>query len=207
MKGDVLLAYSVDEIKTDAKLLSSEEFYLKHILRSNNWYFETVLSKSERDVMRITDDFKSIVSQSLGISFNSVSIVGSSKTGCSLVPLGKQNDKLFRCFNEKSDIDIAIVSGDHFHMFWGLFRRSYSEVNKYHYKNISRSIYRGYINEKYLDLIDGCRKVWNEKAFKSKKLLKNRLYIGHEITYRLYRSWEDFEEYHIQSINEIKRSV
>ena len=78
-------------------------------------------------------------------------------------------------------------------------------MNKRHYKYISRGIYRGYINEKYLTLIDGCRKEWNEKAAKSKKILRSDLYIKPEITYRLYRSWEDFEEYHIQSINEIKR--
>jgi len=203
--GGEHLAYTIDEIKNDAALLTSKDFYLKHILRSDNWYFETILGKNKEEVVSIIDDFKSIISQSLGISFNNISIVGSSKTGCSLTPISKQRDKLFRCFNDESDIDIAIVSDKLFQTFWDLFRRSYSEINKLHYRYISREIYRGYINEYYLDLIDGCRKEWNEKAAVSKKLLRSKLYIRHKITYRLYRSWEDFEEYHIQSINEIKK--
>lgn len=199
------MAYTIEEIKQDVISLSPRDFYIKHILRSDNWYFETILGVNKEDAIRITDDFRAIVSQSLEISFNNISIVGSSKTGCSLAPISEQYDKLFRGFNEESDIDIAIVSDKLFQKYWSLFRFSYSEVNKRHYKFISRGIYRGYINEKYLTLIDGCRKEWNEKASKSKKILRSELYIQPEITYRLYRSWEDFEEYHIQSINEIKR--
>ncbi|MDD4295448.1 MAG: hypothetical protein PHC69_00615 [Ruminiclostridium sp.] len=200
------MAYTIEKIKQDVISLSSKDFYLKHILRSDNWYFETILGASKEDSIRFTDDFRAIVSKSLEISFNNISIVGSCKTGCSLAPISEQHNKLFRSFSEESDIDIAIVSDKLFQRYWSLFRFSYSEVNKRHYKYISRGIYRGYINEKYLTLIDGCRKEWNEKAAKSKKILRSELYIKPEITYRLYRSWEDFEEYHIQSINEIKRS-
>lgn len=202
------MAYTLDEIKTDLIKISTKDFYIKYILRSDNWYFETYLGKSKEEAVCITDDFKSIISRSLGISFNNIAVVGSSKLGCSLTPPAKkQESKLFRCFNDESDIDIAIVSDKLFETYWNLFRYSYSEVNKWLYSYISRGIYRGYINEKYLTQIDGCRREWNEKAAKSKKLLRNELYIQPEITYRLYRSWEDFEEYHIQSINEIKRSV
>lgn len=199
------MAYTLTEIKDDIIALPTKDFYIKYILRSDNWYFETHIGQSKEDSIRLIDDFKSIVSQSLKISFNNIAIVGSSKIGCSLAPVSEQRDKLFRCFNEESDIDIAVVSDKLFEIYWSLFRHSYSEVNKRHYKYISRGIYRGYINEKYLALIDGCRKEWNEKAAKSKKILRSELYIQPEITYRLYRSWEDFEEYHIQSINEIKR--
>ena len=199
------MSYTIEEIKKDISSLTNKDFYRKHILRSDNWYFESVIGSNKEEAIRITDDFKLIVSQSLGISFNNISIVGSSKTGYSLTPSSEKKNKLFRRFNEESDIDIAIVSDKLFQTYWGLFRDSYSEINKSHYSFISRGIYRGYINEKYLDLIDGCRKVWNARASQSKKLLRNDLYIKPEITYRLYRSWEDFEEYHLQSINEIKR--
>lgn len=199
------MAYTVEEIKEDIASLTIKEFYQKHILRSDNWYFEHVLGSSKEDAIRITDDFKMIVSQSLGISFNNISIVGSSKTGCSLTPSSEKKNKLFRCFNDESDIDIAIVSDRLFQTYWSLFRASYSEINKRHYAFISRGIYRGYINERHLDLIDGCRKEWTAKAAQSKKILRNSLFVKPEITYRLYRSWEDFEEYHLQSINEIKR--
>lgn len=200
------MAYTLEEIKADMIAMLPKDFYIKYILRSDNWYFETYIGKGKEDAIRITDDFKSIVSQSLGISFNNIAVVGSSKVGCSLTPISKQRNKLFRSFNDESDIDIAVVSDKLFQTYWSLFRHSYSEVNKRCYTHISRGIYRGYINEKDITQIDGCRKEWNEKAAKSKKILRNNLYIQPEITYRLYRSWEDFEEYHIQSINEIKRS-
>jgi len=200
------LAYTIEEIKADIVTMSPKDFYIKYILRSDNWYFETYIGRSKEDSIRLTDDFKYIISQSLGISFNNIAVVGSSKLGCSLTPVSERGNKLFRCFNEESDIDIAIVSDRLFETYWSLFRHSYSGVNKRYYSYISRGIYRGYINEKYLTLIDGCRKQWNQKAAESKKILRSDLYIQPEITYRLYRSWEDFEEYHIQSINEIKRS-
>lgn len=200
------MAYTIEEIKADIVTMSPKDFYIKYILRSDNWYFETYIGRSKEDSIRLTDDFKYIISQSLGISFNNIAVVGSSKLGCSLTPVSERGNKLFRCFNEESDIDIAIVSDRLFETYWSLFRHSYSGVNKRYYSYISRGIYRGYINEKYLTLIDGCRKQWNQKAAESKKILRSDLYIQPEITYRLYRSWEDFEEYHIQSINEIKRS-
>lgn len=205
MYGGDVLAYTLEEIKKDIKILPAKEFYIKHLLRSDNWYFETKLGENKEDAIRKSDDFKSVVSQTLEISFNNIAIVGSSKTGCSLTPPKKDQNKLFKCFNDESDIDIAIVSERLFQKYWDLFRQSYSEVNKRYYKYISRGIYRGYISEDDLSTIDGCRKEWNEKAAASKKVLRNELYIQPKITYRLYRSWEDFEEYHIQSINEIKR--
>lgn len=201
------MAYTLEEIKKDIVILPAKEFYIKYLLRSDNWYFETKLGKSKEDSIRKSDDFKAIVSQTLEISFNNIAIVGSSKTGCSLTPVSEQRSKLFRGFNDDSDIDIAIVSDKLFQKYWDLFRHSYSEVNKRYYNYISRGIYRGYINEKHLSVIDGCRKEWNEKSSSSKRILRNELYIQPEITYRLYRSWEDFEEYHIQSITEIKRGV
>ena len=191
-------------MKKDVSLLTPHDFFVKYILRSDNWYFETCIGNSKEESIRITDDFKTIVSHSLDISFNNIAIVGSSKIGCSLSPNSK---KLFRKFQLESDIDVAIISNKLFHMYWDLFRISYSQVNKRLYDHISRAIYRGYINEKDLTIIDGCRKQWNEKASISKKTLRNELYIKQEITYRLYRSWEDFEEYHIQSLNDIALTI
>ena len=50
-------------------------------------------------------------------------------------------------------------------------------------------------------------KKWKQNAMKVKKELFNELYIKHEVTFRLYRSWEDFEQYNIQSIRKIKRRI
>ena len=110
MYGGKVLAYTLEEIKKDIMTLPAKEFYIKHLMRADNWYFETKLGKSKEDSIRKSDDFKSVVSQALEISFNNIAIVGSSKTGCSLTPASEQRSKLFRSFNDESDIDIAIIS-------------------------------------------------------------------------------------------------
>ncbi|MOA35991.1 hypothetical protein D3C78_1574880 [compost metagenome] len=107
----------------------------------------------------------------------------------------------------KSDIDVAIISADTFEYFWKLYRQSYSVKNSRIYKYVSREIYRGYINERNLNEIDQCRKEWNALSNKCNRMLKSNLFLRHEITYRIYRSWEDFEEYNLLTIQTIMNEV
>lgn len=120
------MAYSLDEIKDDLQGKSAKEFYTKHIIRSENWYFENILGSRPEDQIILSDDAKLIISENFGISFNSVMMVGSGKLGYSLSPT-----KLLKPFNmdEKirglSDLDFAIISNDLFSIYWHLFRISY----------------------------------------------------------------------------------
>lgn len=200
------MAYTLEQIKRDVANGDSRQFYLKYIVRSDNWYFENVLKYSTTEIIKISDDFRMTVSESLGISFNSIMIVGSSKIGYSLSP----TEKMFLPFSidgdkrEMSDIDVAIISSELFMKFWWLFRKAYSSKYSYFYKDIYNEIYRGYINEKYINRVDECRKEWSEIASASKKKLSDQLFMKHEITYRIYRSWEDFEEYNLKNIEKIR---
>lgn len=201
------MTHSLDVIKRDIRELEPRQFYLQHIVRSDNWYFENVLNYSDSELSKISDDFKMTISESMGISFNSIMIVGSSKIGYSLSP----TKKLFApfCISEDdgrnvSDIDVAIISSDLYLKFWALFRKSYSSKYTSVYKTVYTEIYRGYINEKHITQVDGCRKEWLKIASESKKLLADKLFIQHEVTYRIYRSWEDFEEYNLKNIENIK---
>lgn len=210
------MLYSLEEIKSDLHSLSEKEFYTKHIVRSDNWYFEEFMKKSPDEVRRISDDYRLVVSEKLGVSFNSVMMVGSGKIGFSLSPESTdihKESKLFLpfCLDGKdrkiSDIDIAIISSDIFHHYWHKFRHSYKAKYENTYLHIFRGLYRGYIDERNIIEIDGCRKEWNETANISKNILHSELYFKHEIAYRIYRSWEDFEDYNIQNICKIKRSL
>ena len=202
------MIYTLDDIKRDLGELDVKQFYMKHIVKSYNWYFLNVLQIPPTELMQAVDEFKDIVSTSIGVSFNSVMMVGSGKTGYSLAP--KKNFKSFELDVEsrnKSDIDIAIISSDLYKSFWDLYRKSYNVKYEYVYTYISREIYRGYINERNLREIDNCRKVWNELSIGSNKLLRSKLYLKHDITYRIYRSWEDFEEYNLSSLKNMKAKV
>lgn len=202
------MSYQIETIKNDMENLSSRDFYLKHIVRSDNWYFENILQTPLTEIIHAVDDFKAIVSESLNISFNSIMMVGSGKVGYSLSP-----EKLYKPFNSDenvrklSDIDIAIISDKLFFEYWALFRKSFKMRYKDTYSYIFNEIYRGYINERNILEVEGCRKKWIEIASQSKKSLHSNLYFKHDISYRIYRSWEDFEEYNLQSINKIKRGV
>lgn len=212
------MSYTVDELKEDIKALSERDFYLKYIVRSENWYFENVLGYSKDKLATISDDFRMTISEELGISFNSIMIVGSSKIGYSLSP-----QKLFLPFSvdgeerTASDIDVAIISSEIFHKFWRLFRENYSSKHYITYYGICSGrkrksgvhceVFRGYINEKSISKVDECRKAWNILCGESKKKLYDKLFIKNEVTYRIYRSWEDFENYNLINIAEIKTKI
>ncbi len=208
------MSYSLKEIKTDIADLSAKDFYLKHILRSHCWYFETILEIESDDIVNFTGDFKKIISDDLKINFNNIAMVGSGKIGYSLTPISPKQNKLFKEFNDdnhgdshrkKSDVDIAIISNQLFQMFWDLLRKSYKSKYGALYQHIPTAIYRGYIDEYNLLEIEGCRKTWKDISVNSKKSLHNNLYIKHDIAYRLYRRWDDFEDYHISSLKKIMR--
>lgn len=113
------------------------------------------------------------ISESMGISFNSIMVVGSGKIGYSLSP----TEKMFAPFCVKedngrkiSDIDVAIISSDLYLKFWGLFRKSYSSKYNYTYQNVYKEIYRGYINEKIFNRLmnvekNGCLFRLNQKKY------------------------------------------
>ena len=208
------MIYSLEDIKTDLKNLSEKQFYTKHIIRSDNWYSEEYLGKNPDEVIHLIDDYRLIVSESFGVSFNSVMMVGSGKLGFSMSPPDAEHpeeSKMFLPFNDDekvrkiSDLDIAIISSEIFHEYWKMFRNSYKTRFQSTYVHLYNELYRGYINERNIMAVDGCRKQWNETAAISKKKLRSDLYFRHEISYRIYRNWEDFEDYNIQNIRKIKR--
>lgn len=202
------MSYTIEQIKDDLINFEIKQFYMKHIVRSDNWYFENVLNIPQDKIITAVDDFKLIVSDAMGISYNSVMMVGSGKTGCSLSPQKYLKKFTIDPTNEnKSDIDIAIISLSIFDKLWKEFRKAYDVTNKRHYNYISREIYRGYINERNINLIKPCRLFWKEISIESSKKLKEGMYFKHEISYRVYRSWEDFEDYNLESIKILKDEV
>ena len=100
-----------DILKEDLLTLDPKAFYLKHIVKSHNWYFSDYLHFAPDEIVDKMDFFKEVVSTNLGINFHSMQIVGSAKTGYSLSP-----KKVLQPFHNRdgkidsSDIDIAVIS-------------------------------------------------------------------------------------------------
>jgi len=202
------MSFDIEEIKANLEKQTEKQFYTEYIIKSPNWYFENELGNSLEESIRVSDDVKLIISENFKISFNSVMMVGSGKIGYSLSP-----KKLFQPFNndEKvrkvSDLDFAIISSELFNEYWMKFRKSFKYQYRDTYLHIYQDLYRGYINERNIVTVDGCRRDWNELVSSSKKELLTNFFIKNEISFRVYRSWEDFEDYNMQNIKDIKRSL
>lgn len=195
-------------LKTDLKELTPKDFYMKHIVKSHNWYFSNYLNIPQNELVDRMDCFKEIVSINLGINFHNVQIVGSAKIGYSLSPR-----KLLNPFHDEiqgkpsSDIDIAVISDPLYRLFWSKLRQVKGLWNQVYYKNLTQSIFRGYINDKDLQKINVVKDEWDNLVRPINVLLQDNLGFVHPITYRLYRSWEDLEEYQLISISKAKNSL
>lgn len=197
----------IETIQKDLMELEPKDFYFKYIVKSSNWYFSDYLGYSERELMEKMDSFKEIVSKRLGVNFHNVQIVGSAKVGFSLSPT-----KLFTPFHEEapdkaaSDIDIAIISDKLFHYYWDRLRTSKRTYYlQEYYGRLAKSIFKGFINDKELTKIKGISEEWEDQIRPVNISLQDDLGFIHPISYRVYRSWEDLEEYQINSIRKAKR--
>jgi len=199
-----------DNIKKDIIALPEKDFYFKYIIKSGNWYFSEYQNTPDQEILDKMDLFKEIVSRNFNVSFHSAQIVGSAKLGVSLSP-----KKPFRKFisvakdeqEQESDIDVAIVSEKLFVKIWDEIRVSKKSEFVPRYNKIVNDIFNGYINDKDFKTIEAMRKEWEEKISKSNIRLQDDLSICHPISYRIYRNWEDLEEYQLSGIRLLKEEV
>lgn len=194
-------------LREDLLALEPKEFYMKHIVKSHNWYFSDYLHFSRDEIVDKMDSFKEIVSTMLSVNFHNVQIVGSAKVGFSLSP-----SKLFSPFHDEcpdkpsSDIDIAIISEQLYKKFWDELRQAKRiRYKQTYYNHLTESIFRGYINEKDLMEVDGMCHEWESLIRPINVELQDTLGFIHPITYRVYRSWEDLEEYQLIGISKAKK--
>lgn len=190
--------FSIDVIKNDIINLSTKDFIIKYLLKSDNWYFSNYLGLEPTDAIKKMEGLKGLLNSKLEIAYHNVLMVGSGKIGCSLSP-----DKNFRQFNDDSDIDIAIISSKRFNDIWGKIRIASMEEH-ISYNRIASSIFRGFINEKQFSNINFARQYWNEQITELNRCIQEKIGIYHPVNYRIYRSWEDLEDYHMSGINKLK---
>lgn len=204
---------TLEALKVDLLTMDPKVFYLNHIVKSHNWYFSNYLHVPPDEIIDKMDYFKEIVSSNLNINFHSLQIVGSAKTGYSLSP-----KKVLRPFHsgtsteKSSDIDIAIVSEKLYLKFWGELRCSIRcskgiRYKQHYYNHLTASIFRGYINDKDLLQIEGPCEEWGAMVKPINFLLQDNLGFEHPITYRLYRNWDDLEEYQIIGISKARAAL
>lgn len=193
--------FSIDTIKSDVVALSTKDFLIKYLLKSDNWYFSEYLGLDSYMSIKRMECLKEILNDKLGVAYHNVLMVGSGKIGYSLSPFKK-----FKAFDEDSDIDIAIISIKMFNELWAKIRLASTEEHIF-YNSITSSIFRGFINEKHFSNIAFARQYWNNQILDLNRCIQEDVGIQHQINYRIYRSWEDLEDYHINGINALKNNI
>lgn len=190
-----------NSLKRDLLSLTPIDFFLKYIAKSHNWYFSEYLHTPQDQLIDKMDLLKEIVSRNLKIGFHSLQIVGSAKTGFSLSPT-----HILKPFHDaaadtkSSDIDIAVISDRLYTFWWKILRETSNAYFVSSYQQVTSSVFRGFINEKDIMNISTIRQKWNEQISPINKTLQDELQFVHPISYRIYRSWEDLEEYQLKSI-------
>ena len=138
------------------------------------------------------------IAELLDVDSCSVVFVGSSCTGFSLNP--RKNCKKF---DDKSDIDIAIISHYHFTEAWHWLRSQNiallrGDVKKGYQKHRSFYIFDGTIATDQILSFLPFGHIWQEAT---KELEKMTIFKNREIHFRLYQDHKSLIDYHINNIN------
>ncbi|MBP1174665.1 MULTISPECIES: hypothetical protein [Paenibacillus] len=199
--------YEYSVMKSELIQLKPAEFYMKYIVKSYNWYFEEYSNGENETVIEKIDTFKEIVTKNFEISFHSVQMVGSAKIGFSLSPYKGLREFVKQSLNDNdkvSDIDLAIVSDSLFDEIWRAMRKHKSTYYMSNYQRVANSVFLGYINDKDFTDMPNFNSEIETRINNTNRELIEELSIIHPISYRIYRSWEDLEEYQLTSIEKAR---
>lgn len=190
---------TIEDMKAVIKDKSAEEIYNDFFISGDVWIFKSIYGECWYEQY---DKFKKYVAQKLDVHYNNIGIAGSAKLGFSLNP-----EKNYKVFDDKSDIDIIVVSRILFYDFWEQYLYdSYKPTAKINnIKKVSFCVFRKYMtldsfrnNEYYNN--------WLRKTEGFEKDIQLKFKIGNEIHYRIFESWDSVKLYYMYSIDKLKNS-
>ena len=103
----------LDELKEAITVSEPSQFCRNVLFDDRMWYFESGLSEVLPGATY--EKFRRLVADKVGVTASDVALGGSSKFGFSLNPDERQN-KLFKTFDEHSDLDLVIVAPEIFEL-------------------------------------------------------------------------------------------
>lgn len=182
----------------------------KYLIDGSSFFFDNIQKGEEFE-------FKKDLALSLEVHIRDIVIVGSGKLGFSIKP-EKDIFPLFYQFKkfdfdfegdiekEKSDLDVAIVSGNLFdRLLVNLYKhtKSYSVIN---FEGSNKKLFANYI-----------LKGWFRPDYSPKDYIltpeiqaaqeKYKMKYGRKINIGIYKSWFFFEKYHQNNINNIQLNL
>ena len=159
------------------------------------WFFTNMFAGVANDKYAA---FKLYMAQKFKTPATNIFICGSALLGYSLSP-----QKNFSAFNDTSDIDIVIISKELFDKFWKHYFADYvnSRLNGKAYINTAKNIFKRFIDfhSSYSQNIEVYRK-WEKQTSGYQKDLQILFNFPEEVSYRIYRSFNDYKQNLIKNI-------
>lgn len=177
---------------------NSDEIYDEYFISGTVWLFEELFKDRWFEKY---DEFKKYIAKRLNVHYNNIGIAGSAKLGFSINP-----QKDYKDFDDKSDMDIIIVSEKLFNEFWHEYLNdSYNPTTRINNINdISFCVFRKYMR------LDCFRKnsyyeAWKKKTGGFEKDIQLKFNIDNDIHYRIFESWDSVKAYYKSSIERINK--
>lgn len=177
---------NLERLKTELERNSISNVLNKHILDGDPICFNGDLDLIMNLKMSISDHFE--------IHIKNIEVVGSSKLGISL-----SEERFGKPYNEKSDIDIVIVSSELFDVAWHELLKLDFKYHKLTPKDIEslkdcyNTIHKGYIRPDKLPANIGFTKSWWQIF---SELSNKEKYEYRKIRGRLFKNWWLVEKYY-----------
>lgn len=142
---------------------------------------------------------KKHISSRFKVAETQILVIGSAKLGFSLSP-----KKLYRSFNDRSDIDVVIVSSELFDIVWkGVYQLIQEKVYWQSFESFKEYLFIGWMRP---DLLPPSHqfKLANDWWEYFRKLTSSGAFGHYKINGALYKDWEFLEGYHFNNIENIK---
>lgn len=191
-----------DELKHIITGVDPDDFCRHLLFDLDCWLFEN----SDLDEISSSYlDFRSTIGNVIDVDEQDIRLVGSTKYGVSMSP---NPDKLFRPFNDESDLDVLIVSEKLFIEIWNEFRNAYYNGYGWVKKRHSGDIFRRFL---YLVGGDQYQTTYLRDASKRMDGLARevllRTGLSRPLKYRIYASWDDAVGYHSHGVRKLQRVI
>jgi hypothetical protein len=150
--------------------------------------------------------WKNQLATKLGVDPHSIIVVGSANIGFSLNP-----DKNWKSFDDESDIDIAIISSDHFQQAW-YFLRHIKPAERYRLSKEMQTVITShettyvYCGAIAAEMILGLLP-FGEKWMAGIGEMNKESPLGHTIGLRIYKDIESLRDYTIHTFKKLRAKL
>lgn len=163
------------------------------------WFFTKVFASKANQKYA---DFKLYMAQKFETPATNFFICGSASLGYSLSP-----QKNYSEFSDTSDIDIVIISKELFDKFWKSYFVDYtnSRLTGKAYTRTAKNIFKRFIDfHSSYSQENVVYKEWEKQTSGYQKDLQILFDFPEKVSYRIYRSYNDYKQNLIKNIYDIK---